>query len=109
MSDFKTKYTKVAVEVDETYGDKNYFGYIAVNFNLTSELGIFFADTYDLKLLTKIKSLFSTVANVMVDKEIRIEDASILIDLPSVATKSMAADVVRLVKQMEKEFDEKVG
>ena len=107
-AEIKTKYTKVSVDLDYIDPKEEYFGYISVNFDLTEDVGCFFAESYDIFLLDEIKSLFQGVLG-MDSKEIRIDGAAILIDLPSESAKHMAADVLGLVKRIERKFDAKAA
>lgn len=108
-SELKTKYASVYVSTDDADIEVKYFGYIAVNFNITDLTASFFADSYDLQLLKDIREFFQRKPSYNVEKMIRLEDASILIDLARVADKVYAPDMLGLVKKLEEEFDSKAG
>lgn len=105
----ETKYTTVGVETEDEDIKQMYFGYIAINFKLATDEDNFFAETFEVELLDKIKKFFHSVPNVMVDKDIRLEDAVILIDLPSKRSKIYATDVYKIVMDCEKQFKERTG
>lgn len=108
-AELKTKYTKVYVSTDEADPKQNYFGYISVNFDISKEVGNFFADTYDVVILNRIREFFKPKPNYMVERQIRIEDCSILVDLTRTADKVYAADIIKIVKSVEGAFDSKVS
>jgi hypothetical protein len=105
----KTKYTQVSVDIDDASIPDNYFGYISVYFNNKTDEERFFYDTFSKNLLLKLQVFFTSVPNFTVDKEIRLEDGSILIDLPSTQSTIYATDVLRIVKEQEAKFLERTG
>lgn len=107
-SSYKTEYTEVEVHVNEANPEANYHGYIAVQFEVEG-VGDFFSETMDLILLEAIRKGLKHTPNLMVDKEIYLQDFALLINLPSVSSKDIAVDVVRIVKQIEKDFNSRLG
>lgn len=108
---FKTKYTEVKTDVSDVDAQKGYFGYISVEFQTNYEHdkpNRFFMETNELKILEAIRNFFKKQPNYMVEKEIYIDDVHIMINLTRIADKELAADVVQIVKKIEKEFDQKV-
>jgi hypothetical protein len=107
-SEFNTKYTTVRVDTSDANPKESYFGYIAVSFDYDSDDASFFINTYDLEILSRMKQFFELNTN-MSNKEIRIEDLDLLIDLPSVESKIYATDVVRIIKQAEEEYLKRIS
>lgn len=100
----ETKYAEISVDSDDANG-KDYHGYIAVRFNPDGAKYGFFMESYALSLIRSFKLLFKDLENT----DVTSDDGSIIINLSSIEDKIYAPDVVRLVKQFEKDFDEKVG
>jgi hypothetical protein len=99
----------VYVSTDDADPKSNYFGYMSVNFDITDETGAFFAETFESAVLKEIRDFFKDKPNYDVEKEIRLEDWSVLIDLARVDDKIYATDVLKIVKRLEEEFIERAG
>lgn len=106
---FETKYAEVTVDVDDANPKEDYFGYIAVRFNPDGGKYGFFMDTYDIAIQDDLRQMFRTIPNYNIEKQIYIEDGTVMLNLTRIADKIYAPDVVKIVKKYENEYDSKVG
>lgn len=106
--DLNLKYASVSISTDDADG-KDYHGYVAINFNYSTELEKFFMESVEFDLLLQIKDFFSQKTSGYGTKDISLEDVSILINLQRESDKRYAPDLVGIVRSFEKSFDEKMG
>lgn len=108
-AELKTKYAAVYVSTDDASPKDNYFGYISISFDLTDETANFFMESVEYDLLKEVQDFFKHIPNYNPEKQIRMEDGSILIDLTRVADKKYAPDLLKMVKNSEEAFIAKAG
>ena len=108
MSGLNLKYTRIDIEVGDADG-KDYHGYMSVHFNYDNEADRFFMDAYDDRILQTVREFMNKMTGGYKDKDISIEDTSILINLVKSADKALGPDLAAIVRAFEQEFDQKVG
>ena len=103
------KYTSIDIETDDADPGVDYYGYMAVQFNYSTETERFFMDSYEMVILNKVTEFMNKLVGGYTKEEIRIEDVSLLIDLKKTEHKKFGPDIAKIVRDVEKDFDEKVG
>ncbi len=108
-AELKTKYTNVYVSSDDADPKQNYFGYMSISFDITNETANFFMESVEYDLLKEVRDFFKHIPNYNPEKDVTMEDGSILINLVRVADKKYAPDLLRMVKNTEEAFNSKAG
>ena len=104
MSDatLKNKYTTITLNKDADQNDKNYHGYIVVEFDFQNEMspiGQFFAVSQEGRIFKAIKRLFGE------NSQYSNEDWSIMVTVADESCFEMAAKLGYEIRAIEADFD----
>ena len=108
-AELKTQYANVYVSTDDADPKNGYFGYMSISFDLTDEKATFFMESVEYDLLKEVRDFFRHIPSYQADKEVTMEDGSILINLMRVEDKRYAPDMLQMVKKAEQDFNIKAG
>lgn len=109
MKPITTKYTTIKIDMDLIDAKTSSFGYFVVQFKMTLPVDEFFMESQDSRILEAIRGFFKNKPNYNIEKQIYIEDNWIMINLTRTADKMYAPDIVKIVKEIEADFDKKVN
>lgn len=105
---FSLKYTSVDIETDDADG-KDYHGYMAIQFNYSTDQEKFFMESVEIDVLARIKAFFARLDSGYEENDVSLEDISILINLKREDDKRYAPNMVAIMRHFEENFDDTVG